>query len=377
MLPVTIFRQVARQRCGHKYLTEMAATHVTTAHMPLNSVINCLNRHAAATGFIRISFLDVNQYRNWDVATLRMYADRKKHLIHMRTLKGRDMLQDVLDKKRESFIERKNVIAEDIRDAIDKQRESFLERKNVIAEDIREARESFIERKNVITEDIREARHKVQQRVREKMEEVIERENIMTIPNMLTMGRMFLSPYIGYVIVDGNYQMAISLLVVAGISDLLDGQIARRWPSQASKAGSFLDPAADKVLMSCLVISMGYCDLLPLWLAGLILSRDVFLIAAGFIIRYISLPPPRTFSRYFDATHVTAQLEPTLISKINTGVQLSAVGISLGAPIWGYLDHTALQGLWYLTGATTIAAALSYILDKNTFKIISQSGRKS
>ena len=72
----------------------------------------------------------------------------------------------------------------------------------------------------------------------------------------------------------------------------LDGQIARRWPSQASKAGSFLDPAADKVLMGSLVISMGYCELLPLWLAGVVLFRDVFLIAAGFVIRYISLPPP-------------------------------------------------------------------------------------
>lgn len=200
MLPVTVFRQVGRRTCGFKNLTEMATG--ASSHMP-NAVINCLNRYAAATGFIRISFLDVNQYRNWDVATLRMYADRKKHMLHMKTLKGRDMLQDVLDKKRESFIERKNVLADDIRDALDKQRESFIERKNVIAG------------------DIREASHKVQQKVREKMEEVIERENIMTIPNMLTMGRMFLSPYIGYVIVDGNHELAIGLLIAAGISDLV------------------------------------------------------------------------------------------------------------------------------------------------------------
>lgn len=184
MLPATIFRQVARQRTGLcKGLTELVAgatTNTSSSPMP-SAVINCLNRYAAATGFIRISFLDINQYRNWDVATLRMYADRKKHMLQLQTLKGRDMLQDVIDKKRESFIERKNVIVE----------------------------------------DIREARHKVQERMREKMEEVIERENVMTIPNMLTMGRMILSPYIGYVIVEGHYSMAISLLVVAGISDLV------------------------------------------------------------------------------------------------------------------------------------------------------------
>lgn len=50
-----------------------------------------------------------------------------------------------------------------------------------------------------------------------------------------------------------------------------------------------------------------------------------------------NVPLQKTFSRYFDATHVTAQLEPTFISKVNTGVQLATIGISLGAPIWNYI----------------------------------------
>uniref|UniRef100_A0A034WLR9 cardiolipin synthase (CMP-forming) n=1 Tax=Bactrocera dorsalis TaxID=27457 RepID=A0A034WLR9_BACDO len=325
MLPATIFRQVQCTRNGlSKNLTDLVIG-LSTAGPPANGV-NCLNRYAAATGFIRISFLDFNQHRNWDIARLRQYADSKKKSLHLRTLQGRHLLQDVIEKKREIFIERKNVFVEDI--------------------------------------------HKVQERVRERMEEVIERENVLTIPNMLTVGRAILSPYIGYVIVQQEYRLAMGLLLVAGITDLLDGQIARRWPNQASKAGSFLDPMADKLLIGSLVISMGLGKLLPWWLAGTVLFRDVFLLAAGFVIRYISLPPPKTFTRYFDATYVTAQLEPTLISKINTGVQLAAIGISLGAPIWNYIDHPALLGLWYLTEATTIAAALSYILNKNTFKIL-------
>lgn len=72
----------------------------------------------------------------------------------------------------------------------------------------------------------------------------------------------------------------------------MDGYIARTWPSQASMAGSFLDPMADKLLVGSLVISLSYCNLLPMWLAAMVLFRDVFLIAAGFVIRYISLPPP-------------------------------------------------------------------------------------
>lgn len=72
----------------------------------------------------------------------------------------------------------------------------------------------------------------------------------------------------------------------------MDGFIARSWPSQASKLGSFLDPMADKLLVGSLVISLTYCSLLPIWLCAMIILRDISLITAGFVIRYISLPAP-------------------------------------------------------------------------------------
>ncbi|XP_055525536.1 probable cardiolipin synthase (CMP-forming) [Wyeomyia smithii] len=222
------------------------------------------------------------------------------------------------------------------------------------------------ERKNVIIQDIRVRKDKVKERV----EEVIERENVATIPNLLCIGRIVMSPYLGYVIVQSDFRLAMGMLVFAGLTDLADGFIARQWPSQASRLGSFLDPMADKILVGALVISMSYVELLPLWLSGMILFRDVFLIGAGFVIRYISLPQPRTLSRYFDVTHATAQLAPTLISKVNTAVQLATVAITLGAPIWSYVDHPYLHALWYLTGVTTAAAALSYIVNKDTYKIL-------
>lgn len=222
------------------------------------------------------------------------------------------------------------------------------------------------ERQGRLVKDLREK----QTKVRERVEEIIERENILTIPNLLCVGRGLMAPYLGYVIVDQDYRLAMGLLVFAGLTDLLDGQIARRWPSQMSKMGSFLDPMADKLLVGAVVISLTYVELMPLWLTAVILSRDVFLIGAGFVIRYISLPPPKTFTRYFDASHATAQLAPTLVSKVNTAIQLATVGISLGAPIWDYVDHPVLQGLWALTGLTTVAAALSYLTAKNTYKFL-------
>lgn len=222
------------------------------------------------------------------------------------------------------------------------------------------------DKKNDLIQDIRERKDKVKERV----EEVIERENVATIPNLLCVGRIVMSPYLGYVIIQSEFSLAMGMLIVAGLTDVADGYIARNWPSQASRLGSFLDPLADKILVGALVISMSYVDLLPLWLSGMILFRDVFLIGVGFVIRYISLPQPRTLSRYFDVTHATAQLAPTLISKVNTAVQLATVATTLGAPVWNYVDHPYLHALWYLTGVTTVAAALSYIINKDTYKIL-------
>lgn len=229
------------------------------------------------------------------------------------------------------------------------------------------------EKKNNIVKDIREKKIKV----RERVEEVIERENIFTVPNWLCVGRIAMSPYLGYVIIQSEFSLAMGLLVAAGLSDLADGFIARNWKGQMSNFGSFLDPLADKCLMSTLVVSLSYCELLPIWLAITILFRDVFLIAAGFVIRWQSLPPPKTFNRYFDATHATAQLAPTFISKVNTAIQLFTVATTLGAPIWDYIDHPYLHGLWYLTGVTTAAAAVSYITKKNTYKFLRDKAKKN
>lgn len=105
----------------------------------------------------------------------------------------------------------------------------------------------------------------------------------------------------------------------------------------------------------------------------------------------------RTFRRYFDATHATAQLAPTSISKFNTLVQLALVGCTLAAPVFHFVDHPALHGLWYapntlpvcvvmipcnktsfpciiayryLTAGTTVASAMSYMFSKGTYKLL-------
>lgn len=116
------------------------------------------------------------------------------------------------------------------------------------------------------------------------------------------------------------------------------------------------------------------------------------------IMSFQSKPLQRTLTRYFDATHVTAKLQPTLISKVNTAVQLATIAASLAAPVYGILStfrqkwgtnwtydywysscylialgHSTLVGMWYFTGFTTAAAATSYILSKDTYQFIKNS----
>lgn len=74
--------------------------------------------------------------------------------------------------------------------------------------------------------------------------------------------------------------------------------------------------------------------------------------------------------RYFDPTHATVQLAPTLASKLNTGVQLSVVAGTLAAPVFHFVDHPFLQFLYYFTAFTTIAGGVSYLLSKDTYKLL-------
>uniref|UniRef100_A0A8C5IC11 Cardiolipin synthase (CMP-forming) n=1 Tax=Junco hyemalis TaxID=40217 RepID=A0A8C5IC11_JUNHY len=185
-------------------------------------------------------------------------------------------------------------------------------------------------------------------------------ENPWTIPNILSMARMGLAPVLGYLIVEENFNVALGVFVLAGVTDLLDGFIARNWANQKSALGSALDPLADKILISVLYVSLTCANLIPVPLTSMIILRDAALIAAVFYVRYKTLSPPRTLSRYFNPCYATAQLKPTFISKMNTAVQLILVAASLAAPVFNYVDSVYLQTLWCITAFTTVTSGYSY-----------------
>lgn len=93
----------------------------------------------------------------------------------------------------------------------------FSKKKELITEKFQMKRTQFKERKDVLIQELRDKKIKVKERV----EEIVERENIMTIPNLLSVGRSILAPYVGYVIVQEQYELAIGLVAIAGITDLV------------------------------------------------------------------------------------------------------------------------------------------------------------
>jgi cardiolipin synthase len=118
------------------------------------------------------------------------------------------------------------------------------------------------------------------------------REKIVTVPNLLCLSRIVLAPYLVHLVNAGHYEWAMGIFAYAGITDLLDGYIARNFKGQASSLGTFLDPLADKILVVSLYLSLTYVDLIPAALTSLVVSRDVLLVYAGLYIRYMSVVPP-------------------------------------------------------------------------------------
>jgi len=188
-----------------------------------------------------------------------------------------------------------------------------------------------------------------------------EKENIKTIPNLLTSLRLLSAPVFVYLISNESYGFASSLFVVAGLSDMLDGYIARNFKNQRTSFGTALDPFADKILMSVLTVSLTTVGMIPLPMAVLILGRDGALLLGGFYIRWKTLSPPKTAKRYFDGSHVTVTFDPSNLSKVNTALQLSYVAATLASPVFDFVGHPLMQVLMYTTAATTFLSGADYM----------------
>lgn len=193
------------------------------------------------------------------------------------------------------------------------------------------------------------------------------KDDLLTPANMVSLARVFSSPIVAHFILQEQWAPALGLLAVAGASDWLDGHLARRH-NDASVLGSYLDPFADKVLIGCVVGALMYKSLFPLWLGALIVGRDTALVGVSFYMRFRQLgwkwPGAEAFfkSRPGGASGVptAARVEPLMVSKVNTVLQLLTVASCLTSPAVGYPGADVISGLALLTGATTAWSGVAY-----------------
>lgn len=166
----------------------------------------------------------------------------------------------------------------------------------------------------------------------------------MNIPNSLTLLRILLVPvFIGFMTY-GEYGFALLVLLVAGLTDGIDGLIARRW-NQQTRLGAFLDPLADKLLLTSGFITLSMLHLIPSWLVILVVSRDVLLLL-GTAVAHV--------------TGTSIDVTPTVWGKGTTALQLSYVLLVI-LLTWLDLGLSLLTPLLVATVGFTLASGLHYL----------------
>ena len=169
----------------------------------------------------------------------------------------------------------------------------------------------------------------------------------MNLPNAITLARLLAVPLAVWLVVRGWYEAALWLFLLAGLSDAVDGWLARRL-GQVSRLGSLLDPVADKALLVSVFIALGARDLLPAWLVILVVFRDV-LIVSGWLLRQILVPSAQA-------------VRPHWTSKLNTCAQLAFAAAVLAMLAWRF-DVPELEGFAYaIVAATTAVSGGVYVV---------------
>jgi cardiolipin synthase len=167
----------------------------------------------------------------------------------------------------------------------------------------------------------------------------------INIPNFITLGRIISVPVIFWLLLTDQNRIAFFVFVGAGISDALDGYLAKTYDWR-TELGAYLDPLADKLLIVSIYIALAVRGELPLWLVIAVVSRDILIVAAVLLSWLLDQP---------------VRVRPLTVSKINTAVQilLAATILADEAFLLG-LEGTRLVLIW-ATGALTLASLAAYL----------------
>lgn len=168
----------------------------------------------------------------------------------------------------------------------------------------------------------------------------------MNLPTAITLGRLLLVPLTVWLIISEAYGAAFAAFMVAGISDAVDGFLARRM-GQHSDVGAYLDPVADKALMVSVYVTLGMAKEMPAWLVITVVTRDVLIVGAIILSWLVDRP---------------LRMAPLMVSKVNTVAQIVYAVMVLGAAALGHDFGWLTAGGALLVGALTVASGGAYLL---------------
>jgi cardiolipin synthase len=169
---------------------------------------------------------------------------------------------------------------------------------------------------------------------------------LVTVPNLITILRFLLVPAVVLAMLQSRWEWAFFGFVVAGVSDGVDGFIARQF-NQRSRLGAYLDPMADKVLLVSVFVVLGIGGQLPLWLVVAVVSRDALIICAVLLSTVMGHP---------------VEMKPLMVSKANTAVQIVVAAEVLAELTFGFDLGLLRRGLVLLSGLLTVASAAAYLV---------------
>jgi cardiolipin synthase len=167
------------------------------------------------------------------------------------------------------------------------------------------------------------------------------------LPNIITLGRILLVPVIVWAIASGQMTIAFGLFVIAGLSDAVDGFLAKRF-GMTSDIGALLDPLADKALLVSIYVTLGIAGALPRWLVILVVSRDIMIIGAVIVSWLLGNPIP---------------MKPLMVSKMNTAAQVGFAALVLASLGFGFAPAPFDTILMALVTVLTLLSVSFYLVE--------------
>jgi cardiolipin synthase (CMP-forming) len=167
----------------------------------------------------------------------------------------------------------------------------------------------------------------------------------LSIPNLITLARILLVPVVVWAIAAGEMRLAFLLFLVAGLSDLVDGFLAKRF-GMATELGAYLDPLADKAMIVSIYVVLAIVGAIPLWLVILVVSRDIMIVSAVILSWLVDNP---------------VMLKPLMVSKLNTVAQILLALVVLASLAYGFEAGWVIWTLTALVAVLTLGSVGIYL----------------